>query len=74
MFGITAGFLAYWNDYGTRQIYMFDRVLYTRADVGQALLNIEPDLAVDGFAIATADDGLTRAVELAVARPGCAAQ
>ncbi len=50
-----AGFLAYWNDFATQQLYVFDRVLHTRTDVGQALLNFEPDLAVDGFTIAMAD-------------------
>ncbi len=64
-----AGFLAYWNDFASGQSYVFDRVLYTRADVGQALLNLQMDLAVDVLAIATADAELTRAVELAVAKP-----
>ncbi len=64
-----AGFLAYWNDFASGQSYVFDRVLHTRADLGQALLNLEMDLAVDVLAIATADAELTQAVELAVPAP-----
>ena len=62
------GFLAYWNQFGADQSYVYGRLLTRPADVGDALLALEAEFGVDTVMLAMADPSLERAVALAVVR------
>ena len=66
----SAGYLAYWNDYSSRQAYIFQRLLFSPQDVGHALLNLERDFgtAVDSLAGQNRllEQGLQQAAEVAI--------
>ena len=47
------GYLAYWNDFETQQLYVFGRLVFTEVDVGHALVNLNRDLGIDSTALAT---------------------
>jgi len=47
-----AGFLAYWYDFQTREVYVFGRLVLSNTDVGHALLNLDRDLWIDPATVA----------------------
>ncbi len=57
--------MAYWNDFATETLYVYDRLLLTRVDVAQALLNLERDLDVDADVLGAQsrilEDGMSEA-------------
>ncbi|MCH7885659.1 MAG: hypothetical protein IIC01_10465, partial [Planctomycetes bacterium] len=59
------GFVAYWNDFATETLYVYDRLLLTQVDAAQALLNLERDLDIDagllGVQSRILEDGMSEA-------------
>ena len=64
-----AGYLAYWNDFETETLYVYGRLLFEPADVGQALLSLERDLGIDVDALAAADMRVEPALQEAASYP-----
>ncbi|MGB2985429.1 MAG: hypothetical protein WBE26_06055 [Phycisphaerae bacterium] len=58
----TAGYLAYWHDFETEQIYVYGRLMFEWVDVGHALLNLDPDLWIDPAPLIEASPMLEDAV------------
>ena len=58
-----AGYLAYWNDFETETLYVYGRLLFEPADVGQAMLRLERDLGIDVDALAAADTRVEAVVQ-----------
>ncbi|MFQ5494978.1 MAG: hypothetical protein ACE5EX_06315, partial [Phycisphaerae bacterium] len=60
-----AGYLAYWSETGSREVSVFNRLLFDGEDVGQALLALERDRGVNIGPItsvaATLDQAVTQA-------------
>lgn len=53
-----AGYLAYWNDFDTRALYVYGGLLFDLADVGHALLNLQRDLGIDAGTVSAPSEAL----------------
>jgi len=49
-----AGYVAYWNDWGTERLYVFERLIFAPADTAAAIFALERDLGIDGTALSDA--------------------
>jgi hypothetical protein len=61
----TAGYVAYWNDYASGVLHIYDGLMFTTGDVGQAAIDLERDLDINVATLTKARPSLGRAVELA---------
>ena len=65
----TLGFVAYWNDFATETLYVYDRLLLTRVDAAQALVNLERDLDIDARVLIERQPTLQRTLPDADSEP-----
>ena len=54
------GFVAYWNDFETEYLYVFDRLLFTPGDVAVAVGSLQRDFGLDPGTFASDDLGVSR--------------
>ena len=57
-----AGFLGYWYDFQTGEVYVFGGLLLSNVDVGHALLNLDRDLWIDPATVAEGIDWVEEAI------------
>ena len=65
----SAGYVAYWMNYETGELFIFGRRLHDRVDVGHALRNLRRDVVAEPNGLLELDPDLARALAIADLEP-----